>query len=160
LEADSLVLSVPLHGAQNLRQCLEMFFSPEVVVSPQDDAEEHRYISALPQFLFIIFERTSWNGHELQKDYRPIQPSKKIDMMPFALNCDPNLEYRLAAMISETNVPEENNYVTFINLYRHWTRFDGDGIRKVPNIEEMADRWNVPEKQYQASCILLYVPCE
>jgi hypothetical protein len=63
-------------------------------------------------------------------------------------------------MISEINLPEENNYVTFINLDRHWTRFDGDSIRKVPNIEDMADRWNGPGRQYQASCILLYVPCE
>jgi hypothetical protein len=56
----------------------------------------------------------SWNGHELEKDSRPIQPAKKIDMITFALSCGPNQEYRLAAMISETNVPEENNYVTFI----------------------------------------------
>jgi hypothetical protein len=81
-------------------------------------------------------------------------------MMPFALNCGPNQEYRFAAMISEASVPEENNYVTFINLNRHWTRFDNDGIRRVQEIEEMADRWNGRGRQYQASSILLYVPCE
>jgi hypothetical protein len=81
-------------------------------------------------------------------------------MMPFVLNCGPNQEYRLAAMISETNVPEENNYVTFINLNRLGTRFDKDGIRRVREIEEMADRWNGPGRQYQARSILLYVPRE
>jgi hypothetical protein len=63
-------------------------------------------------------------------------------------------------MISETNIPEKNNYVTFINLDRHWTRFDNDGIRRVRDVEEMADRWNGPGRQYQASSILLCVPCE
>jgi hypothetical protein len=159
LETVSLVLSVPLHGAPNLRQCLETFFSPEVV-NPQDDAQEHRYISGLPRFLFMLFDRKSWNGQELQKDYRPIQPAKKIDMMPFALNWGPNLEYRLAAMISEINAPEENNYITFINLDRHWTRFDGDRIGRVPNTEAIADLWEragkaIPSKQHPA-----YVPCE
>jgi hypothetical protein len=115
-----------------------MFFSPEVV-NPQDDADEHRYISALPRFLFIILD-------ELQKGYRPTQPAKKIDMMHFALNCGPNLECRLAAMISEMNAPEENNDITFINLDRHWTRFDGDRIRRVPTIEEMVDRWERARK--------------
>jgi hypothetical protein len=93
----------------------------------------------------------SWNGRDFQKDYRPINPAKKLDMMPFAFNCGRTQEYRLAAMISETNVPHKNNYVTFIKLDGHWTRFGSGGIRRVPDIEEMADRWTaIPSKQHLA----------
>jgi hypothetical protein len=110
------------------------------VVDPQDDAEEQKHISPLPRFLFIIFERMSWSGQRLSTD-----PARQEDRYnAFSLNCGPNEEYRLAATISEANIPEENNYVTFINLDGSWQRFDSDGIRRVPYIEQRADRWNGP----------------
>jgi hypothetical protein len=136
-----------------------MFFAPQVV-HPQNGAEQQTHLSALPRFLFIILERTSWNGNDSQKDYRPMQPVKKLDMAPFVLNGPPMLMYRLAAMISERNGPPENSYVTFINLDRHWTRFDNHGIHRVDRIEEMADVRTGDGRTYQASSIFLYVPCE
>jgi hypothetical protein len=43
------------------------------------------------------------------KPYPPIQPSKAMDQTAF-------VQYRLVAMISESNVPEKDNFVSLIHL--------------------------------------------
>jgi hypothetical protein len=55
----------------------------------------------------------SWNGHELEKDYRPIEPAKKIDMMTFALNCGPTQEGPTGGTGQEGNTKQAASCFTF-----------------------------------------------